>query len=142
MEFDLGHGYEDSQPPMDDEMRLTFWVFGALDEFRALGLLDLAGDSPLADRAQRKLYRKIRDSGYKPEGISAVAVVLRKYSIEGAKSGILALFQQVIDKGMADGYIRYRKNYAAYRGNQEMLFGELGWPPLYRSDIPAEEARA
>ena len=47
---------------------------------------------------------------------------------------------QMIDKGMADGYIRYRKNYAAYRGNQEMLFGELGWPPLYPSDRPGGDA--
>jgi hypothetical protein len=43
---------------------------------------------------------------------------------------------------MADGYLRYRKNYAAYRRNQEMLFGDLGWPPLYPSDLPVEEARA
>jgi len=48
----------------------------------------------------------------------------------------------LIEKGKADGYIRYRKNYAAYRRNQEALFGDLGWPPLYPSDGPAEDAEA
>jgi len=46
----------------------------------------------------------------------------------------------LIDKGKADGYLRYRKSYAAYRRNQEMLFGELEWPPLYSSEEEVEVA--
>jgi len=44
----------------------------------------------------------------------------------------------LIDKGKADGYLRYERNYAAYRGNQEKLFGELEWPPLYSSGAVVE----
>ncbi len=41
----------------------------------------------------------------------------------------------LIDKDMADGYKRYRKNYGAYRANQEMVLGELEWPPLFPTEI-------
>jgi len=37
----------------------------------------------------------------------------------------------LIDKDMADGYKRYRKNYKAYRANQEQALGTLKWPPLF-----------
>ena len=37
----------------------------------------------------------------------------------------------LIDKGMADGYIKYREHYGAYRRNQEMVLGKLEWPPLF-----------
>jgi hypothetical protein len=96
--YDLGHGYVDSGDP-SDEQKVVFWVFGTLDEFQSLGLLDVAGDSPLKDHEQRKRYRKLRDSGFKPP-ISDVAKVLRKYSIEGIQSGLLAKFQRVIAEGM------------------------------------------
>jgi hypothetical protein len=42
---------------------------------------------------------------------------------------------------MADGYLRYKENYATYRKNQETLFPGLEWPPLYPCDSMAEEAR-
>jgi len=43
----------------------------------------------------------------------------------------------LIDKDMANGYIRYRKNYNSYRRNQELALGKLEWPPLYPvSDEP------
>ena len=100
MEFDLGHGYEDASTFLvPEEMRSTLWVFGVLDEFMALGLVDVAGDSPLRDREQRLVYRKLRDSGYAP-GISEVAAVMRRYSVEMASPQFLRLFQEVIDKGM------------------------------------------
>ena len=98
IEFDPGHGYNDGGG-MSDMQKTVFWIFGTLDEFRSLGLLNLAGDSPLKDQEQRKRYRKLRDSGFKP-GISDVAKVLRKYSIEGIQSGLLAQFQRVIVDGM------------------------------------------
>ncbi len=44
----------------------------------------------------------------------------------------------LIDNDKADGYIRYRENYAAYRRNQEMVLGELEWPPLYPSEQEVE----
>jgi len=37
----------------------------------------------------------------------------------------------LIDKDMADGYKKYRKNYRHYRANQEKVLGELEWPPLF-----------
>jgi NADH-quinone oxidoreductase subunit B len=37
----------------------------------------------------------------------------------------------LIDKGMANGDVRYRENYEFYRRNQEMALGKLDWPPLY-----------
>jgi NADH-quinone oxidoreductase subunit B len=40
----------------------------------------------------------------------------------------------LIDKDMADGYKRYRTNYAAYRANQERALGELEWPPLFPTE--------
>jgi len=43
----------------------------------------------------------------------------------------------LIDKDMADGYKRYRKNYAAYRANQEMILGEMEWPPLFPTELAA-----
>jgi NADH-quinone oxidoreductase subunit B len=41
----------------------------------------------------------------------------------------------LIDKDMADGYKRYRKNYAAYRANQEMILGEMEWPPIFQTEV-------
>jgi len=38
----------------------------------------------------------------------------------------------LIDKEMANGYLRYKKNYTAYRRNQEMVLGTLEWPPVYQ----------
>jgi NADH-quinone oxidoreductase subunit B len=40
----------------------------------------------------------------------------------------------LIDKGMANAYKEYRKNYKYYRKNQEMVLGKLEWPPLYPID--------
>jgi len=40
----------------------------------------------------------------------------------------------MIDKGMANAYKKYRKQYKYYRRNQEMALGELQWPPLYPID--------
>ena len=40
----------------------------------------------------------------------------------------------LIDKGMANGYARYREDYTSYRRNQEMALGKLEWPPLYPLD--------
>ncbi|MCD6578278.1 NADH-quinone oxidoreductase subunit NuoB [bacterium] len=37
----------------------------------------------------------------------------------------------LIDKEMADGYKKYKKNYKFYRKNQEMLYGKLDWEPFY-----------
>jgi len=37
----------------------------------------------------------------------------------------------MIDKGIADGYKKYKENYTRYRRNQEKVLGELDWPPLY-----------
>jgi len=37
----------------------------------------------------------------------------------------------LIDKEMANGYKKYREKYKYYRANQEQLFGELEWPPLF-----------
>jgi len=37
----------------------------------------------------------------------------------------------LIDKGMANAYKKYRKQYKYYRKNQEMALGKLEWPPLY-----------
>ena len=45
----------------------------------------------------------------------------------------------MIDKGMANGYMKYRKNYRYYRRNQEMALGKLDWPPLYPIDGDTEE---
>lgn len=101
MEFDLGHGYQDSQGEPTDDMKALLWVFGTLDELMALGLLEVAGDSPLKDREQRKTYRKLRDTGFKP-GITDVARILRKYSAEIAQPAFLRLFQLVIDKGIKE----------------------------------------
>jgi NADH-quinone oxidoreductase subunit B len=37
----------------------------------------------------------------------------------------------LIDKGMADGYKKYRKDYRYYRKNQEKILGKLEWPPQF-----------
>jgi len=37
----------------------------------------------------------------------------------------------LIDKGMADGYKKYREDYQYYRENQEKILGKLEWPPLF-----------
>ena len=37
----------------------------------------------------------------------------------------------LIDKGMANGYKKYRDNYQYYRKNQEQVLGKLEWPPLF-----------
>jgi NADH-quinone oxidoreductase subunit B len=37
----------------------------------------------------------------------------------------------LIDKGKADGYIRYKEQYKYYRSNQERLYGPMEWGPLY-----------
>jgi hypothetical protein len=99
MEFDLGHGYQDSHGEEAEEVKALLWVFGTLDELKTLGLLDVAGDSPLKDRAQRKRYREIRDSGFAP-GIADVSRILRKYSAEIAQPAFLRLFQLVITHGI------------------------------------------
>lgn len=96
MEFDLGHGYQDAVP---EDSKLALWVFGVLDEFSAIGLVEVAGDSPLPNRESRALYRRLRDSGYKP-GIAEVSVILRKHMIELATPEFLQLFQTVINDGM------------------------------------------
>ena len=98
MEFDAGHGYEDAMP-VPDEAKPMLWVFGVLDEFMGIGLVEIAGDSPMPDRESRLLYRKLRDSGYKP-GISEVSMILRRHMIELATPEFLTLFQSVIKDGM------------------------------------------
>jgi len=109
MKFDLGHGYEDAAAFVVPEgMQATLWVFGVLDEFKSLGLVDIAGDSPLEDHEQRLVYRKLRNSGYKP-GISEVAAVMRCYSVEMASPQFLRLFQEVIDGGMTDFKRSFRR---------------------------------
>ena len=101
MEFDLGHGYSDPLgDSLSDEGKINLWVFGTMDEFMTLGLVEVAGDSPLADREQRRLYRELRDSGYKP-GVAEVSACLRKYMIELATPEFLGLFQTVIANGIA-----------------------------------------
>jgi len=42
---------------------------------------------------------------------------------------------KLIDMDKADGYKRYREDYVHYRANQEQLFGELEWPPLFIKEI-------
>jgi len=37
----------------------------------------------------------------------------------------------LIDKGMANGYKKYRENYKYYRANQKQLYGKIEWPPLF-----------
>ncbi len=37
----------------------------------------------------------------------------------------------LIDKDMAEGYKKYRKNYKSYRANQEKALGKLPWAPLF-----------
>jgi len=47
--------------------------------------------------------------------------------------GITHLWK-LIDMDKADGYKRYREDYVHYRANQEQLFGELDWPPLFSEE--------
>jgi len=128
MEFDPGHGYQDSHGEPTEDAKALLWVFGTLDELKAIGLLDVAGDSPLKDREQRKLYRKIRDSSFKP-GIQDVARILRKYSIEAARPEFLRLFQLVIDNGIK----AFKKEVQAQKGEEDGFYkpggGEV-WIPL------------
>ncbi|MFP3953066.1 MAG: NADH-quinone oxidoreductase subunit NuoB [Candidatus Acetothermia bacterium] len=49
---------------------------------------------------------------------------------EAIFTGITHLWT-LIDEGKADGYKRYRERYQEYRSNQERLYGQLEWPPLY-----------
>lgn len=131
MEFDAGHGYEDTlQVP--DEHKPALWVFGVLDEFKGIGLVEIAGDSPMPDQKNRLLYRRLRDSGYKP-GIAEVSQILRTYMIELATPEFLHLFQTVIHGGMAAVKEEVARQKADEVRDDKALkyrgFGD-GWIPL------------
>ena len=128
MEFDLGHGYQDSEGEPTDDVKALLWVFGTMDELKSIGLLDVAGDSPLKNRDERKRYRAIRDSGFKP-GIQDVARILRKYAIEAAAPQFLRLFQLVIDNGIK----AFKKEVQAQKGEEDGFYKPGGgqvWIPL------------
>jgi hypothetical protein len=93
---DYDDGY-DEQPQIDG--RVALWVMGALDEFKALDIIEtVVGDEPLANSKQRKLYRQLKLEGFQPT-LAEVEAVLDKFLIAEDRAGFYDLFRIVIEEG-------------------------------------------
>jgi len=107
--------------------RAALWVMGALDELQAIGLVDIGGDTPLEDRAQRRDYRLMRDQGYVPEK-DEVKAVLNACVAEQNLSGFFTLFEAIIDHG----WDRVKKERAIAKADEVAPRSkpeDYGWPP-------------
>jgi hypothetical protein len=93
-EFDPGHDYEDCFPDQGIN-KPALWTMGVIEELQTLGMVDLAGDSPLANREQRKLYRQLKVNGYKPT-FDEVRAVWRSCMVEELMPSLALLINTII----------------------------------------------
>ncbi len=94
-EYDDGY----SDKPAETDNRAALYVMGAIDEFRSLGIIEnIGGDRPLADHAQRKLYRQLKKDGYKPT-VEEAETIVSKCVCADDQACFLTLLRGVIEKG-------------------------------------------
>jgi len=121
-EYDDGY---DEQPEIDG--RVTLYVMGAIDELRAIGIIEtIAGDPPLTNHKQRKLYRELKLDGFKPTLDEAEAVLSRSVCADD-QALFLRLFQGIIE----DGWSKIRRIHAEQKvqeARDDEVRRTYGWP--------------
>jgi len=103
-EFYPGHGYDDGygdfgRSPAPYDPQTALWVMGAIDELRGLGIIDeIAGETPLGGRADRKRYRELKRSGFVPQLTEAMKVI-KAHVMAEEQPLFERLFRGIIEEG-------------------------------------------
>jgi hypothetical protein len=90
-------GYDDAFPEIDGKAML--YVMGAIDELRAIGIVEtIAGDEPLTNHKQRKLYRQLKCDSFTPT-VAEVEAIVTKCVCADDQECFLTLLRGVVEKG-------------------------------------------
>ena len=90
-----------SEPNYEDkpDTRAMLYVMGAIDELKSIGIIEVcAGDQPLTNHDERKLYRALKKEGYKPT-MEQVDAIMRRCICADDQVEFRRLFQGVIEDG-------------------------------------------
>lgn len=124
-------GYGDEQPASPNPLLL--YVMGAIDELRAIGIIEeIAGDKPLTNHKERKRYRALKKSGYKPT-LEEVERTLSRCVCADDQQSFRVLFQGIIEKGWDEIKRIHAENKASDARDAEIrrIYGYPdGWIPL------------
>ena len=95
------------------DCRHILYVMGAIDEFRATGIIEINGDEPLTEREHRRDYRLLKKTGYMPT-MEQVDDVLRRCVQAENLPGFRELFKALLDHG----WTRLRKERAIAKADE------------------------
>ena len=105
--------------------RHILYVMGAIDEFRATGIIQIDGDEPFTNRQDRLDYRLLKKTGYKPSMKQVDEVLTRCVQAENLP-GFRELFKVLLNYG----WERVREERAKAKADEVGPPPGPGWTPL------------
>lgn len=117
-----------SEPNYDDkpDTRAMLYVMGAIDELKSIGVIEVvAGDKPLTNHDERKLYRTLKKEGYKPT-MGQVDAIMSRCVCADDQPEFRRVFQGIIE----EGWEKIREEVALHKAEQVAPKPEdYGLPP-------------